>query len=424
MLAISTHKYKNSAMENKEDLSTGIHAESLNDLVALAGKETIEFADGQYLTQRMLAYRLDISDDEVRAIVDTLGLVPMMIGTGLQKREAYSAYDLERINFEIVYQNLPDYVGITQIANSIDRHFSTTKRFIEELGLQPAMFEPAFGRQDARYGKGVVRILKEFDDTRHPKANGWTNVGQLAELFDEDPDWIKGRLTDYGLESETRRNPKTGRLHASYDRSEAIFAISKARGERPSQSDSWATVESISKSIGRSESWVRRRLDGHQFEVLLDANRVPRNHYSPESVQELINESETLKSLPEAKGYLSVKEMAKRLGKFTIWVEQRVEKFEQEAEVRTDKLGRANLRYPPHVFEMLEQALEEWESIPEAEEGLFTLTGLAEQVGHTTYWVKRRLEKLDVEVFIRKDSSGHPRQHYLEPVVELLLSLG
>jgi hypothetical protein len=137
---------------------------------------------------------------------------------------------------------------------------------------------------------------------------------------------------------------------------EACEIINSAIDERPPAGGEWRTAEAMASLIPRSESWIKLRIKKryHEFaEMRQDDHAVGRLHYPPFVVDELLAEAKELESFPAADGYLTSSALARKVGKSTLWVMNRIPKLDIEPEQRRDLKDRIQYHYPPDTVERL-----------------------------------------------------------------------
>lgn len=128
-----------------------------------------------------------------------------------------------------------------------------------------------------------------------------------------------------------------------------------AHKARPKAGGEWFTVERISKELGESYKWVKRRVAEHAdlAEERQDDHGVPRVHYPPSIIASLREEKRERDAYPAAEDHLVISGIAKALGKSLVWVKKNLPQTEIAPEIRLDGKGRPAPHYPPQVVEHL-----------------------------------------------------------------------
>lgn len=372
----------------------------------------------QWVKDSDIAKATHSSNRLVRDISTKLGVETEFKKIGSSRMNAiYPPYATFIITEEILwrqaFRKLPDYLSVYRISESIGRSYGYTETIIEQLAIQPDKVVKRGEHRGKRYKKKKLEIIREYNMAT-PFDDENLNLAQLHLLLGKDREWITARLDMEGFEPETRRNGISGHAIDHYPPECLDILRSHLESVPPPPNDGWLTAQAIEELIGRSANWTRKRLEECKevAEVRLGGQNVPRWHYPPEVVSEIIAESERARNAPEKGEYLSTSDMAKALGKSWKWVENRIDRFSELGEERTDTKGRLNMRYPPKVLDELRNERDELLSYPEAEDYL-SVRGLAEAIGRTDYWVSRRLAKLAITGELRR--SGNKKLHVFYP---------
>jgi hypothetical protein len=380
-----------------------------------------------WLSAAAIARSADASANQVRRIAEELGIDQKVKIIKGKERDYYPPYAQVVITEEIwwkrTYRSLPTYLGVSHIAENIGRSYGYTQKLLRQFDIRPTrMVWRGETQYVPRYHKRALNTLREynmtipFDDTHY-------NLKQLELITGEDREWIERRLAEAGIEPETRRNGINGHSLTYYP-SDSLKVLKEAAENRPSNGDDWLTAYAIEAIVGKSDSWVKLRLNKYAnvAKSKLDANRVPRLHYPTDVLTALINEVDAIEDVPETEDFQSTHQLAKALGKSMLWVENRIGPFSELGELRKDKKGRLHTRYPREVYDQLVAELEVVRSYPEAEEYL-TLSGLAAAIGRTDYWVKRRIGRIGIIGEVRRDGVGRLREYYSPSAAQILADL-
>jgi hypothetical protein len=250
------------------------------------------------------------------------------------------------------YLQLDKRLSSNRIAEFVGRSLGWTNKTLEELDVKPTRMKTSY--KALVYPRQVVRTLREINLST-PLDDGWYTLRGLVEQSGQDREWIERQLTKANVPGETRRSALTGRLFIYYP-PEACEIINSAIDERPPAGGEWRTAEAMASLIPRSESWIKLRIKKryHEFaEMRQDDHAVGRLHYPPFVVDELLAEAKELESFPAADGYLTSSALARKVGKSTLWVMNRIPKLDIEPEQRRDLKDRIQYHYPPDTVERL-----------------------------------------------------------------------
>lgn len=268
------------------------------------------------------------------------------------KMSAYPHWTIDILREELQWREhvreLPDELGVTEIAESLGRSIGWTQKTLDGIEARPIRKSGP-----ARYGKRHLKELRHIS-MAVPLDDGWYNLRQLSELTGQDRDWVERRVLEAGCEPMERRSALTGRIY-DYFPQEALDAVKRAIDERAPPAGEWITVAGMAYRLNRGEKWVLARIAafGDMSEMRQDDNGVPRTHYPPFVLSNLGAESEGLKQLPERGDYLNIHEIARSAGHATPWAEKLLSQLGIEPELRKDRRGRVQVSYPPSTVQLL-----------------------------------------------------------------------
>jgi hypothetical protein len=306
----------------------------------------------EWVNAKTIASDIGIYDRWVYRTIKELGIQSEMKLVDGVELAAYPHWVVDVLREELRWREhlseLSDELNVSDIAESLGRSFGWTQKTLEEIDAKPVRKNGPL-----KYGK---RFLKEL---RHvsmavPLDNGWYNLGQIIALTGQDRKWIERRILEAGYESMERRSALTGKIHDYFPR-KVLDVVTSAMVERAAAAGEWMTVTGIATRLDRNEKWVIARMNAHREsgEMRQDDMGVTRLHYPPSVFLELNAESESLKQLPERGDYLNIHEVARLAGHGTVWAEKILSQLKIEPELRKDRIGRAQLSYPPATVQRM-----------------------------------------------------------------------
>lgn len=325
----------------------------------------ISFADSptdhsQWKHVQLIAVQLGTSDRQVERIIKTLGIEgdKTLIDSDVEVT-VYPPFTAGVVGDELAwraaFRSLPTYIRKSTLIEHTGRSKGWTDKHLEELQIKPIRRKQDNGKVINLYRKTILKTLRKIN-MAVPLDEGWYNLGQLSSYIGADRSWIEKQLAGNGFEPQQRRSTLTGRVTSHYP-PDSIHEIMKLAERRAEPGGEWLTAHAISELIGRSYSWVSKRLEEHKaLSVLkLDDYMNSRKHYAPNIVDLLRSESERLHALPEHSDYLNIHVLARRMGRATLWAELALDTLAIEPTEVKDRLGRPRQAYPPSVLAVLEE---------------------------------------------------------------------
>lgn len=300
---------------------------------------------------------LNANERRIYRIINDIGIESESRVINSLEMSVYPPFTVPVLHEEIAWRDsysvLPSYVRVSHIAAYFGRSVGSTRKRLNQSGIEPRIVEPKQGKPYELFHKSAIRIFRE-EDMMVPPSHDWLSLGQLQDYLSCDRQWILNRIAEASIEPQTRRAALSGKIIDHYPPS-SLDMLQMAIEARPSPGATWLTSEAIQKEIGRSLSWVTRRLQ--QFnevsEVREDDNGRSRIHYPPSVLTQLQAESDRQQSLGTKEDGLSLKEVARSLGHASIWALKRLESLDITPEETVDKVGRVQLTYTSDVIEKL-----------------------------------------------------------------------
>ena len=348
---------------------------------------------GLWLHGKAIGDQIGTSENQVIRIANFLGIPREQNSEGLLVYPPYAqAVINEELQWRESYHQLPPRIRMSTIVERTGRSYVWTAKTVQELGVSPVRSELESGRVIELYAKGVLKELRQIN-MAVPMDDGWYNLRQLVEYTGADREWIENRLTS----GERRRSAITGKIYDYYP-PESLQIVLREIADKPQPGGEWLTAYAISMRVDRSENWIRNQLEAHASLAVmrLDDNAVARPHYSPQIVRLLQQESNRRHALPEKADYLSLKEVARKLGHASLWAATRINELGISPEERIDKKGRPNYYYSPTILSVLTsyEASRQADSTDPLLESLFCLGSLKSQL-RANQAVARTLRSID-----------------------------
>ncbi len=300
----------------------------------------------------VLAKRLGTYQKRIYREVAELGIKPEIAMYEGRKLLCYPVGTLTILRVVIEQKreelSLPAFMSVQEIADALGKSYGWTLKAIKKHGFQAGKYEQRRAFRATLYRKSeAYRTLR--DEVRaKPVAESGLNLAHLVELTGFDRDWIVNRLREANIQPALRWSPLTGKTLGFYD--ESIVELLHAAPQYP-EAASWLTADAIEKLVGKSSNWTRARLHRPNMqaraEVRLDPHRVPRLHYPAKMIDILRAEIASAEKYPQAGDWLLIYQIAKQLGRSTLWVQNRLKLLGITGELRRDGKGRAKDHYPP-----------------------------------------------------------------------------
>jgi hypothetical protein len=179
-----------------------------------------------------------------------------------------------------------DYLTLEAIAKKTNRHRETVKGFVSQLHVQPVKRRDAANRLSEYYPPEVISLITETFGY-YPPSGDWLTVNAIKISLGADWEWVRKQIEELKVVGEIRKvSAKYGKLAMHYP-PETLDRLRDIYQSYPEAGD-YITANTIQDETGRSDNWVRRRLASCEFEIRKDAQGVPRKHYSPGVLSDLM----------------------------------------------------------------------------------------------------------------------------------------
>jgi hypothetical protein len=312
----------------------------------------------ELLSAHAIAQRIGADDAWVRKIAKRIGIKTTSdLNQYGVETEFYPPLSLELLEEEWLwyqsYQELDEYVSTYRVGEFVARGIPWVKRMASELNVYAVYKRINTGRMAFAYPKTLIPQLRHIILMILPEEDTYS-LGDLSRLTGEDEDWIKNRLSEKGVEPERRTASKDNRIMNRY-LSSSLKVVIDAIVERPAPAGEWLTEFDIAKKLSKSEDWVHIRLKKYTSDAVLKQSNSGKSilHYPPYVFDELKLEAEKVEAYPDAGDYLTLKGLARAVGKSTLWVVHRLPYIDVVSEIRLNKVKRPLDHYPPKTVNAL-----------------------------------------------------------------------
>ena len=313
--------------------------------------------------------RLDVKRKPAKDIAVNLGIsIEQVISyaqiVGAEQSHDDTVYDMyteeviaDELAWEVSFSELDAYLSSKRISQYLGRGVHWVEQQAYGLGVYPIERLMPSGRKARAYPKGTAWMLRHIM-FHTPPANDMYSIEEARKLVGKSRDWIEKQV-------ESRNLPFSWRMSAvNHDISRHITGLvleelqKLVRGLAP-PAGNWMTDQRIASLLERDEDWVTLRANKmpHASKRLLDDSQVERLHRSPEVFLALKRESEENRKIPfVTPDVLSVKALAKRLGRSERWVRNRSTLIKDFAQDRRTLQGRPGVFYSENAINILEAA--------------------------------------------------------------------
>jgi hypothetical protein len=148
------------------------------------------------------------------------------------------------------------------------------------------------GRIFMHYPQDTVEYITETASKRSPYGKDWLTSHRMVSLLPKSRPWVNKILdTEFSELGETRQDDQgVDRVHYPPE----VFAELKKRAKELSElkeADDYIPIYVLARKVGKSVLWVTNRLDIAEIipETRLDKKGRPNNHYSPTTVEKLLD---------------------------------------------------------------------------------------------------------------------------------------
>ena len=237
-----------------------------------------------------------------------------------------------------------------------------------------------------KFSKAALSAIRD-KELSIPFDEGWYTLRALAVEADKDREWVKNRLDGLGIVPEKRRSLSSG-IALNYYPPESLAYIKNCTKEIPEYGEDWYTHNRICEETGKSGHWVSSRLKAYigTAEMRLDDMRVGRLHYPKYVFQYLLIEAEKTVAASGSGDWLTIKEVAERIGINEKSAKRKLDTLGFVPERRKTNTGKTVYHYNPSEIALMIDEMENF--IDESE--------LARKIGKSVYRVCTMLEKIGV----------------------------
>lgn len=368
------------------------------------------------MTSAEIANELDTTEGVINRIAQKVDAPTIIDEEAVLRYDTYSLEVIqEEIEWQAGYDELPDMVPATRIAEYLGRSWMWVEKYATQLKIYPV---PTMvnGREYLLYPKKAVQKLYKFQ-LQIPPANDAYSIGELMEMIGKDHRWIKRILKEKNISSILRSNLITHEIAAHYPQ-EALEVLQAAKEALPPPAGNWLTRHDLRQALGKSFRWLDARLAAYEDKAayrLTIASRVEL-HYPPEVLEALkLEVEETAKE----QGWYSASEIATLAGKSIFWTRARTKPYASLA--KYFPLEHQHNRPAAHYSEQVKDEIVTMARAepPEAEEKI-TVEEIAAMLQRRRQWVIERIAQLGIESELRLDRRMKPRQHYDPETIDSL----
>ena len=188
------------------------------------------------------------------------------------------------------------YLNLDQIANTLGRHRlwvgNRLDDILDELGAESRLGLDDSGKSVEYYPKEVLGPLSEEKD-KYKDGGDRLTIPMLAHEVGKDREWVERELEEMDASGEYRRFERSGRVDLSFSRKILIELLDRAEAYVDPE-PGWYTERALGEIVGKSDNWVRRRLNLLNAEPrsFQDSHGVSRKHYSPKVLSSLLRMKE------------------------------------------------------------------------------------------------------------------------------------
>ena len=374
------------------------------------------------LTIQQIADRLGIDSNLVRRQLIKYGVESESLFHSHQQsyHDHYPYYAFEFIREERAwwewYLTLPERLNAHQVAEAVGRSYGWTVKTLR-IYYPDAQLSRSYPRTSAKK-------LREITFATPPDEN-WPTLPRLVEFTGRDREWVLNRLDKTTIRPEIRMQSITGREFPHYP-PDTFEALQEAMEQRAEPAGDWLTTYAISKVLGKSGRWVKKRIEESYSSTgvpKLDDMGVERIHYPPSTLQSLFDELSELEKLKPAGDWATISTLEKQIGIHAVTLTKIIQQIQVDSEMRLDRKGRPKLHYSPTTQRLLASKAMELYGYPEAN-GWFTYTIAQKIIGRSARWIHQQLHYRQAVSEIRLDTSGRPAQHYDPAIIYSIKDYG
>ncbi len=249
-----------------------------------------------------------------------------------------------------------DWLPLETIGKQIGRSPAWVKKQLDEAKFETEERRFADGKVLPHYPPSALDFIKKLDESV-PEAKNWLNLLQLSSAIGRSSNWVSKRLSHVSFKSQLRKTNGSLKAVPHYPPSilEHLKKAAKAEEELP-RANGWLTVRAIAKALDREERWVVREIAAYHSEVELRMDPKGRtfDHYPPSVLEKL---RATAESAPPAGDYLSLGNIADKLGEERHRIKKLIKHVTVQPEKRLGLNGRISDHYPPEVTEQVKKLL-------------------------------------------------------------------
>lgn len=267
---------------------------------------------------------------------------------GLEDVDDYSEYALdilkEELHWQELYDSLGERVSLEKISSILGKNRHWVQRWAADVGSYARYEKLEHGREVATYETGVLYQLRHII-LSIPPANGWYTAREIGHLTQQKRETVLRILEDHGIEGELRRIVSDGREFVHFPPEVVSLVIP----DYPLGGD-WFTVRALAQELDKDRDWVVNRIADCPSQLRLGDGKRLFDHYSPQTLEML---REKLAAEKHADTYLSLRGLSRVLGKSTSWVARRLPYVKAATEERVDTGNRSFTHYHPDAVEQL-----------------------------------------------------------------------
>lgn len=291
-------------------------------------------------TFRTIANSLNVSVKTAETLAAEIDIIP--------DKDTLPLYSFELLEEEVLWNRfvdtLPQQMGPRRVGNAISRDRDWVIQTANELAIFPAIDVAPNGLLRTRYDKSLVSALRTLM-LHAPLASDWQNAEEFSREFRRSERWVVNILERNGIFPQDRMANKGQNVSPHYhpDSREVL-----RENNSYEMAGDWMTISRMATLLARGYNWVQIRIQksGIVGEMRFDDTHKLARHYSPEIFEQLKHMREAEKTSVELEGYISEKELARRLGRTWKWVRSRSDKIDSIVVTYVDTQDRTMWLYP------------------------------------------------------------------------------
>lgn len=322
-----------------------------------------------------------------------------------------------RISFADSVNSITEWLPANKIAEIIGKYDRWVYRMVKELEIQP---EPRVfnGIELPVYPPYTAAVLTEELAWRESFRSLPIHLSfsEIVELIGRSAGWTRTTL-DSVKAQPTRSEKREGKTIDLYPK--GVLKVLRRINMAVPLDSGWLNLNQLVDLSGANRDWIVRRLHeaGYQSEFRRSSlSGKVHEYFPPEAIKTI---KAVMATRPKPAGeWMTIEAIAAISGKHYRWVDNRLRRHAQEAEVRLDDNGVPRLHFPPRIFSMILQEAKVAQSIPEKGDYL-SLSAIADALNRSDKKTIEILEELGISAEPRRDKINRIHQYFPPETVEV-----